>query len=800
MTETVKPTAPEARPALAGPDPTAGREGLFGVGERRERFDALGRVRGTIRYAGDEPVAADTAFVGVHRSTMPHARIRSVDTSAAWDVDGVLEVVTGRDLYEVFGDRLYTGPAFSDQPCLAVDKVRFVGEPVAAVLAVDLATAQAAADEVAVEYEELTPVYGIDDALEGRSFVHDELRPSSVFADLAHLRGVRDTNVCYEYRQVDGDAAAAHGSASATVSATTWAPPTHHVSIELPTTMAWVDSERLEMLSTTQTPSYVRQTVSQLLDVPLSQVRIMTRPLGGSFGAKMYDRLEPLAAALAWTTRRRIRIDATREEAFLLTTRHGAEVTGRLSADADGELVAFSSDVRYDTGAFADVGPRITAKSGLVAPGPYRVGTVDVRSRCLYTNKVSAGPFRGFGVPQVTWSHETLVDELAHELGEDPYRFRRRHLLREGDVATVGTPMHSADFVGCIDAVTEAVGWDDPTPEGDGRWVHGKGVAVGVKAVLTPTVANATLNLNQDGSATLLISTVDMGQGSDTIMAQIAGEVLGLDSRRIHVVRADTDATPYDTITAGSRSTYHTGNAVRLVAQAMRDKLLGFASDRWGVPADELVLDSAGIADADGDRRVSLPDLVRTTFGARGATVTTAENFTSWWVPYDHETGLTEKATEHWFAGAAAVRLAVDTWTGRIRAQHLAIAGDVGKAINPTLVEQQLTGAALMGLGHTLFDQLVYDQGQLTNATLLDYQLPSIKDVPEKLTPVIVESAHRDGPFGAKGVGETTILPIAPAYASAVRDACGVRITTLPLTPERVLDHLGDPSTAGQEH
>jgi CO/xanthine dehydrogenase Mo-binding subunit len=800
VTETVNPTtvpevrAPEAVPTEA--DSASEQDSLFGVGERRKRFDALGRVRGTIRYAGDEPVAPDTAFVGVHRSTMPHARILSIDTSAALEIDGVLEVVTGQDLHKVFGDRIYTGPAFSDQPCLAVDKVRFVGEAVAAVLAVDLATARAAADEISVEYEELTPVYDIEHALNGDSFVHDELRPSSVFADLAHLQGVRDTNVCYEYRQINGDAAAAHDAAATTVSATTWAPPTHHVPIELPSTMAWVDSERLEMLSTTQTPSYVRQTVSNLLDIPLSRVRIMTRPLGGSFGAKMYDRLEPLAAALAWTTRRRIRIDATREEAFLLTTRHGAAVIGNLSADAEGELVAFTSDVRYDTGAFADVGPRITAKSGLVAPGPYRVKNVDVRSRCIYTNKVSAGPFRGFGVPQVTWSHETLIDELAHELGEDPYRFRRRHLLREGDVATVGTPMHSADFVSCIDAVTQAVGWDEPTPESDGRWVHGKGVAVGLKAVLTPTIANATLNLNQDGSATLLISTVDMGQGSDTIMAQIAGQVLNLDSRLIHVVRADTDATPYDTITAGSRSTYHTGNAVRLVAEAMRDKLLGFASDQWGVPLGDLVLDAEGIAHADSARRISLQDLVRTKFGARGATVTTAENFTSWWVPYDHDTGLTEKATEHWFAGAAAVRLAVDTWTGRIQTQHLAIAGDVGKAINPTLVEQQLTGAALMGLGHTLFDQLVYDHGQLTNATLLDYQLPSIKDVPEKLTPIIVESAHRDGPFGAKGVGETAILPIAPAYSSAVRDACGVRITTLPLTPERVLDHLNGASDA----
>lgn len=763
---------------------------LYGVGARRKRFDAAGRVRGTIRYTGDEAAVPGTAHVAVHRSTMPHARVRGVNVEGALKQEGVFAVVTGQDLFELYGERIFTGPAFADQPCLAVDKVRYVGEPVAAVLAVDSATARSAVDEIFVDYEELPPIYDIADALAGTEFVHDELRPSSVFADLSHLSGVRGTNVNYEYRQVKGDASAAHASATTTVRADTWAPPTHHVPIELPSTTAWVDSDRLEMLTTTQTPSYVRQTVADLIDVPLSRVRIMTRPLGGSFGCKMYDRLEPLAAALAWMFRRRVRIDATREEAFMLTSRHGCEVKGSMSADAAGNLVAVTSDVRYDTGAFADVGPRITAKSGMVAAGPYRVGSVEVRSRCVYTNKVSAGPFRGFGVPQVTWSHETLIDELAHELGEDPYRFRRRHLLREGDVASVGTPMHSADFIGCIDAVADAIGWDDPTPEGDGRIVHGKGIAVGVKAVLTPTIANATLNLNQDGSATLLISTVDMGQGSDTIMAQIAGEVLCLDSRRVHVVCVDTDATPYDTITAGSRSTYHTGNAVRRAAEAMREKLLTFGSEQLDVPAEELLLDEAGILHESSDRRIELPELVRAKFGARGATVTSAENYTSWWYPYDKVTGLSKKVTEHWFAGAAAVRIAVDTATGRIRTRHLAVAGDVGKAINPTLVEQQLTGAAIMGVGHALFDQLVFDQGQMINATLLDYQLPSMKDVPDVLTPIIIESAHDDGPFGAKGVGETGILPIAPAYANALRDACGVRVTRLPLTPESVLNKL----------
>jgi CO/xanthine dehydrogenase Mo-binding subunit len=283
------------------------------------------------------------------------------------------------------------------------------------------------------------------------------------------------------------------------------------------------------------------------------------------------------------------------------------------------------------------------------------VDNVEVRSRCVYTNKPSAGPFRGFGVPQVTWSHESLVDELARESGVDPAEFRRRNLLREGDVSAVGTPMHSADFLGCLDAVTEAVGWDTPLERADGRLRRGRGVAVGIKAVLTPTISNAVLQLNQDASATLLISTVDMGQGSDTIMAQIAAEALCLGEGQVRVVTADTDVTPYDTITAGSRSTYH-----------------------------------------------------------------------------------------------------------------------------------------IMGIGHALFDQLVFDEGQIVNGTLLDYQLPSVLDLPDKITPIIVESPHRTGPYGAKGVGETTIIPLAPAIANAVRDAIGIRFPRLPLTPERILTALAD--------
>ena len=757
------------------------------VGESWLRAGAEAKVRGELRHVGDRPFGACT-HVAVHRSTRPHARITAIDISEALNVPGVDAVVTGADLYATLGDRMFTGPAFSDQPALAVDRVRYVGEPVAAILARDLATAREAADLVYVEYEDMEPIYEVEDALTGTAFVHDSLRPSVVFGDLRHLSGKSETNIAYEYDLRHGDtAAAAAAEGVTTVAGEFWSPPVHHVPMELPATIASVEGDRLELFTTTQTPSYVRQSVADMLDIPLSHVRVRVAPLGGSFGSKMYDRLEPLAAALAWTYRTEIRLVASREEAFLLTTRHGARVISTMSADEDGNIVAADADVRYDTGAYADVGPRITAKSGMISAGPYRIGSVGIRSRCVFTNKPSAGPFRGFGVPQVAWSHESLVDELARSRGEDPAAFRRRNLLREGDEAYMGTVMHSADFVSCLDAVTEAIGWDTPLEPADEGFRRGRGVAVGIKAVLTPTVANAVLQMNQDGSATLLISTVDMGQGSDTIMAQIAAEVLHLDEGQVRVVSPDTDVTPYDTITAGSRSTYHTGNAVRGAAEKMRERLLDLAAERSGAARSDLKMTSGGIMNTASQETHSISELIHGHFGARGATLTTENNFTTSWQPYDKKTGRTAKATEHWFAGAAAVQLLVDTRTGRIRIEHLAVAGDVGRAINPVLVEQQLTGSAIMGIGHALFDELVFDQGQVINGTLLDYQLPSVLDVPDRLTPIVIEAPHKTGPFGAKGVGETGIIPIAPAIANAVRDAVGVRITTLPMSPERVL-------------
>ena len=764
------------------------------VGASVPPADAAAKVAGMTDYAANHRMAGMLS-VAVARSERPHARLLAVDVEAARRAEGVVDVVTGADLAEMLGERRLTGPAFHDQPVLAHERVRYVGEPFAAVVSPRARVARAAAELVRATYEDLEPVHDVDRAAAGPPYVHDELRPAGTFPDLAHLAGVRDTNVCYDFRLLHGDVERALADAPHAVEGDYWTPPAHQLTIELPCTLGWVEGERLEVISATQTPSYVRQMLADLLALPLSRVRVRVPALGGGFGAKMYDKLEPLVGVLAWRLRRPVRWIATRDEAFVMTSRHGVAVTCRMAADETGALVAADADVRYDTGAYADIGPRIAAKSGLVATGPYRTPSARIRSRCIYTNKPSAGPFRGFGVPQLVWAHESAIDELARACGADPYRFRRENLLREGDEAPVGTAMHSADLVGCLDGVAEALEWDRPLePSGD-RLARGRGIAVGLKAVLTPTISGAVVQLNDDASATVLINTVDMGQGSDTIMAQIAAEVLALGVERVRVARPDTDGGPYDTITAGSRSTYHMGNAVRLAAGRVRDQVLEIAAPRLEAEAAELVLEDAGVRRrGDSEAAVGLPELFQAHFGARGMTLTGEARFQTEWIPYDHDTGRSPRIAEHWFAGAVGAELTVDRHTGLVAVEHLAVAGDVGRAINPRLCEQQLVGAALMGLGHALFDEMVFEEGRLRNDTLLNYQVPSVRDVPARVTPIVVESPHDSGPFGAKGVGETGILAAAPAIGNAIHDALGVRFRRLPITPETILDALEEPA------
>jgi CO/xanthine dehydrogenase Mo-binding subunit len=411
----------------------------------------------------------------------------------------------------------------------------------------------------------------------------------------------------------------------------------------------------------------------------------------------------------------------------------------------------------------------------------------------VYTNHVPAGAFRGFGVPQVIWAYDSQMDMMARALGADPLEFRLRHALNEGEAFSTGTPVRSFGVKQAMQEAARAVDWSAAKAPQSGARLRGKGIAAGVKAVLTPSISGAILIMNADGTVNVLSSTVEMGQGSETMMGQIVAEELGISFDQVHVVQPDTDVTPYDTITAGSRSTYHMGNAVRMAASKIKMELFQVVANKLEVSPDDLIARNGKISvQGTEDRGMTITEAFLAKFGSLGTTVTGEAVCQPEAIPTDPETGQSEKCTEYWFPSATSAEVEVDAETGRVRVLQFYSVGDTGTAINPKHCEQQLLGSAITHLGLTFFEEMIYEQGQVVNGSLLDYQVASIKDLPESFRPIIVEVPHDMGPFGAKGVGETGTLTVSAAIANAIQDAIGVRIRDLPITPEKILRALAN--------
>jgi CO/xanthine dehydrogenase Mo-binding subunit len=552
-------------------------------------------------------------------------------------------------------------------------------------------------------------------------------------------------------------------------------------------------------------------------------VRVRVPYLGGGYGGKMYDKYEPLVVLAARLTGRPVKLVLSRSEEFYTITKHEATVRLKTGVKRDGTLVARQVEIYWNTGAYADIGPRIAGKTAFTAAGPYDIEHVWIDSYCVYTNRTPAGAFRGFGVPQVTWAYERQANLIARRLGLDPLEFRLDRSLDEGGEFATGTILKAVGLRECLQRAADAVGLGPragaqergsagasstegtespalPLRSAPALKRRGKGVACGLKAVLYPSTSNAIVALNADGSAVVYSSTVEMGQGSETTLGQLAAEVLGLPLEKVWVHPPDTDITPYDTITAGSRSTYHMGNAVRLAAEDVKRQVLEAAATRLEASPTDLVMANEGVYIQGAEQqKVDLPTLFSLCFGGRGTTVVGQGRFTPTTEPTDPETGMSAKSTEYWFPGATAVEVEVDEDTGRVEVLKIAAAADVGKAVHLEHCKQQIVGATTMALSMAMFEEIVFDGGQVANPSLADYMLASPLDGPPEIETIIVEVPHPDGPFGAKGVGETAIFSLAPAIANAVADATGVEIFELPITPERVLRALRAAQESGNE-
>ncbi|HEY2529097.1 MAG TPA: xanthine dehydrogenase family protein molybdopterin-binding subunit [Xanthobacteraceae bacterium] len=741
------------------------------VGRAIPRLEARAKVTGRAEYTYNLRLPG-MLYGKLFRAAVPHGRIRSIDTAEARAIKGVHSVVCGEDIRKLIPEPYY-GPAFHDQPILALDKVCHVGEPVAVVLANDPHVAERAVNAIDAEYDELPAVYDEVAAMNADILVHDMLKPAGTFADLKHLQGRTGTNVALDYHLRRGDVDVALARAERVFEHTFRTQQCLHLPLESFVSIADPGDQVLTIYTSTQTPSFVRTEIARLFGWPENRVRVKVPYVGGGFGAKVYVKLEALVAVLALIARRPVKIWLSAEEQFYTISKHPTTFRVKSGVDKQGRIIARACAVFWNGGAYADIGPRVTQKSGFTSPGPYDIENVSIDSYALYTNRTPAGALRGFGIPQLVWAYESHTDLIARELGIDPVEFRRKNILRDGRPQASGTAMKDAAVAGVLDALATRLGFNAPFDRGGGSVRRGRGIAIGFKASISPTASVAIVIVGADGSTTLLTSTVDMGQGSDTALAQIVAEVLDIKTEAVRIVHPDTHVTPYDMGTLGSRSLFHMGNAVRLAAEDARDKLRALA------------------AAASLPQGTNYPpaEVFKKRYGMQAGTVVGSASFVPTYTSPDAHTGLSDDVTPFWMIGGAGAEVEVDTETGAVRVRRLVNAADCGRPINPGVARTQLSGAAIMQLGFTLSEAMQLDGGQVTNASFADYKIPAIRDIPA-MENLLVEAEQRSGPFGAKGLGETGTFGVSPAIANAIHDAVGVRVTELPITAEAVLRAL----------
>src|SRR5438105_548698 len=576
------------------------------IGKSVRRVDYQTKVTGKALYLADMNVPG-MCHGKILRSPLPHARVKKIDTSKALKVAGVMAIITRDDILHDEGIEPYYGPVFKDQTIVVMEKVRHVGDPVAAVAAVDVDAAEEALGLIDVEYEELPAVLDVHEALKpGATLVHESVRiPESGFADLAEIKPVEGTNVCTHFKLNRGDVQKGFADSDHVFEDTFTLPATQHSFLETHACIASVEpGGRITVWATTQNPFVVRTQLANIFKVPVSKVRVIVPYLGGGYGGKVYPKIEPITVALAVKAQRPVRVLLSREEVFYTITKHAAVIRMKTGVKKDGTLVARECEIHLDTGGYAEIGPRVAKKSGYTAAGPYRIPNLKIDSYSVYTNKPPAGAFRGFGVSQSAWAVESQMDIIAAALKMDPLDLRKQNGYNEGDKFVTDETLHAVGLKECLDEVAKSIGWENKSFKGSNvqgstgtSLRRGKGLACMIKATITPSISCAVVKLNEDASLSIYAGTVEMGQGWETVLAQIAGKELGIPLQTIQVLGVDTDVVPYDLTTSSSRSTFHMGKAVQLAAQDILRQLKQIVVTEYHVPEDR-------VAFADGNIRL----------------------------------------------------------------------------------------------------------------------------------------------------------------------------------------------------
>ncbi len=759
------------------------------------RIESHQKVTGRLKYLEDLEIRG-MLHAKILRSPVPHAKIVRLDTSHTKNLPGVITTLTRDDIVDNPRYDCYYGPVMKDQSIVAVDKVHHVGDIVAAVAAASPEIAEQALELIEVDYEELPAVLDPEEALsEEAPVLHEKMRmPENGFEDLKDVHFKENTNLSNHVHLKKGDVEKGFAEADHIFEDFFTTPSTHHAALESFTSIASFEgSGRLTIWSTVQNPFVVRDQIAELFHLPLSRVRIVSQNIGGAYGAKCYLKLEPLVAALAHKTGKPVGITLTREEGFQTITKHASRIYYKTGLKKDGTIVARQCRAYLDTGAYAEIGPRVAKKTAYGAIGPYEIDNLMVDVYLAYTNKVPAGAFRGFGLAQPVWAYESHMDIIAHKMNIDPLELRRKNLLDEGGEFVTGEKIKSFGMGDCLEQAAAAIEWGKKKPN-QGSKMRGKGIAGVLKTTLTPSISSATIRLNEDGSATVYTATADMGQGSDTVFAQIVSSELSLPIEQIAVLHSDTDSTLYDFTTAASRSTFHMGRALELAAQDIKRQLACIVSPIFKVNPEECTFENQMVKHEEQfPNGLSYREVLFKQFETKGGNligrgiVKTSSTNDKGELQY----------SAFWVAGAGAAEVEVDSQTGNVKLIKYVASADLGKAINPMACHQQLRGAVVMGIGQALMEELVYQEGLLINPNFLDYNLPRFLDVPDKIETILVEHPSPNGPLGgAKGVGETSIIPAPSAIVNAIEDAVGVRIKDLPVTSEKVLKALQQQSAS----
>jgi selenium-dependent xanthine dehydrogenase len=750
------------------------------VGKDVMRKDAWAKVTGTLKYADDLYVPG-MLHARALRSAYPHAEILAIDASEAEKVPGVVAVLTAKDV----PGRNRFGLVIADQPVLADDRVRYVGDAVACVYAESIAAAEEALSKIKVEYRELEVVSTPQRAME----------PD---APRIHEKG----NILAEHHVRKGDVEAAFREADIIVENTYYTPFVEHAYLEPEACLACPDGGGgVAIWVGSQGPYVDRAQVAASLALPPEKVRIVHTPMGGGFGGKEDITVQILAALGAVRTGRPVKMVLPRPESIRVSTkRHAEYLHYKTAATSDGKLLAVEATIIGDTGAYASVGASVLFRSATFACGPYVVPNVKVDAYAVYTNNPPAGAMRGFGSPQVAFAADCQMDEIAYRLGMDPFEFRLRNALESGSITATGHLVtESIGVKECLTAVRDALA-AQPLPQPAKGKRLGVGIAAAYKNVgLGPGVedkAGAIAEVDAEGHLILRGGCIDMGQGQDTVMAQIAAQTLQIPYRDIIVVTGDTASCPDSFMTTASRATLFQGNAVQMAVAKLREKLLDYACSQFDLQRDTVTFEAGCIRDRTTGIAIPLAELARQ--AAQQNYRLFAEAYYEGPACYRNlefdERRFLENPDQYrvhvaYCFCAQACILEVDERSGEVRVLKIIAAQDVGKAIHPQNIRGQIEGGVVMGMGYALSEEFVVDKGYVVTDTLRKCQVPRITQVPE-IVPLIVEDPHSQGPFGAKGMAELSVASSAPAIANAIHHALGVRIRALPITPEKILAAL----------